>query len=277
MHTLRNNPLVFLLAVIPQLLLLALTPTPLLAMPPGMAGEGGPQRHGTVVETINSAGYTYLLVADALGQTWVAIPETEVAAGSDVSYYDGMVMENFTSNSLNRTFATIIFSPGLAPAAAAPLPAATPATSPEESFAAAIQAEASRPVPVAPAAMGESSGGSLAAVVPFTEVAIDKAGGGNGYTVAEIFARAGELAGQKVQVRGKVVKFSPQIMGRNWLRLQDGSGDPMQNTHDLVVTSNETVATESIVTVEGILAADRDFGAGYRYQAIVEEAVVVQP
>lgn len=250
----------------------------------GMAGKAEateklPVRGGTVVETMNSAGYTYMLVAEGIGQSWVAIPETEVTAGSVVHFYEGMVMENFTSSSLQRTFPAILFSPGLAEApAAAKAVAASAGTAPEESFAAAIKAESGQPSPAtSPANLPEVSGGSQAAVVPLTEVRIERAPAENGYTVAEIFARAEELAGQKVQVRGKVVKFSPQIMGRNWLHLQDGSGNPMENSHDLVLTSSETVAVESVVTMEGVLAANRDFGAGYSYQAIIEEASTVQP
>ena len=122
----------------------------------------------------------------------------------------------------------------------------------------------------------EKSGGSLGAIAPLEEISIAKAAAANGYTVAEIFAKAKELAGKKVQIHGKVVKFSPKIMGKNWIHLQDGTGDPMQNSHDLVVTSAEIVEVGSIVTLEGTLAAAKDFGAGYKYDALVEDAAVVK-
>ncbi len=122
----------------------------------------------------------------------------------------------------------------------------------------------------------EKSGGSLGAIAPLEDIAIEKAAAANGYTVAEIFAKAKELDGQKVQVHGKVVKFSPKIMGKNWIHLQDGTGDPMQNTHDLVATSAEIVELGSIVTLEGTLAAEKDFGAGYKYAAIVEDAAIIK-
>jgi phosphopantetheine adenylyltransferase len=63
-------------------------------------------------------------------------------------------------------------------------------------------------------------------------------------------------------------------MGKNWIHLQDGSGDPMKNTHDLVVTTSETAAKDAVVVVEGVLSKDKDFGAGYRYQAIIEDAKI---
>jgi hypothetical protein len=256
--------------------LVALAASVAAAMPRTPSTEATPPvRSGTVIETMNAAGYTYLLVAEPGGQRWVAIPETTVTAGNPVSYYDGMVMNDFTSTSLARTFPAIVFSAGLVEQTATPVsaPTSSAAQNPDDSFAAAIRAELGTP---SPAPLPEISGGSIAAVVPFTEVAIEKSPAANGYTVAEIFAQVDALAGEKVQIRGKVVKFSPMIMGRNWIHLQDGSGNPMQNTHDLVITSDATVEVDSIVTFEGILAANRDFGAGYTYQAIVESAAVVE-
>jgi hypothetical protein len=94
--------------------------------------------------------------------------------------------------------------------------------------------------------------------------------------VEEIFGKAKRLAGKKVQVHGKVVKFSPMIMGKNWIHLQDGTGNPMQNSHDLVITTTETVEVDNIITIEGILAAEKDFGAGYKYAAIIEDASIVK-
>ena len=72
------------------------------------------------------------------------------------------------------------------------------------------------------------------------------------------------------------MKFSPNIMGRNWIHIQDGTGDPAKNTHDLVVTSSETTEKGAIISIEGVLSADKDFGSGYSYDIIIEEAMVVK-
>ena len=122
----------------------------------------------------------------------------------------------------------------------------------------------------------ETSGGSLGAIAPLEDISIEKSPAANGYTIEQIFTDAKELAGKKVQVHGKVVKFNPMIMGKNWIHLQDGTGNPMQNSHDLVVTSSETAEVGSIITVEGVLAANKDFGAGYKYTAIVEDAAIIK-
>ncbi|MEN8199647.1 MAG: DNA-binding protein [Thermodesulfobacteriota bacterium] len=239
---------------------------------------------GKVLETMDSGGYTYLQLDTGLSQPWVAIPQAAVKVGEEVSCQPGMTMKNFSSKTLNRTFDSIVFSGGLAGAAASPQgngmgsmanphKAKAKATG-DDSFASAIQAE--RGAPVAQQQPATGSGGSLGAITPFSEVKVEKAAGANGYTVSDIFAKREELNGKKVAIKGKVVKFSPMIMGRNWIHLQDGSGDPMNNTHDLVVTTTEQVKAEDVITVEGVLAADKDFGAGYRYDAIVEEAKVLK-
>jgi membrane-bound ClpP family serine protease len=68
---------------------------------------------GTVVETMDSGGYTYLCVKNAGEKVWAAIPKTEIKVGQEVTLIPGMTMKNFTSKTLNRTFDAIVFSRGL--------------------------------------------------------------------------------------------------------------------------------------------------------------------
>lgn len=241
------------------------------ALPPATAPAGGIS--GTVIETMNAAGYTYLQVDTGTAKNWVAIPETTVAKGAKVTYSPGMEMVNFHSKSLDRTFPTIVFSPGLTTDAAKTDVAPSAPAAADNSFAAVVAKEQPAGSGTAQPVMN-ASGGSTGAVAPFAEVKVDKAPGDNAYTVAEIFTNAKKLHGKTVKIKGKVVKLSQNIMGRNWIHLQDGSGDPLQNTHDLVATSATAPAEGEIVVVEGKLAADKDFGAGYAYAAIIEEAVV---
>lgn len=245
-----------------------------IAMPKGSSSGGGKTISGKVLESMNAAGYTYLLVATSAGEKWVAIPETNVETGAAVSYLDGMVMRDFESKSLKRTFASIVFSPGLAQASTTASTTASAPPASNDSFAAAIAQEQNRKNQPAP--IPEVSGGSIGAVVPFNEISVEKADSSNGYNVGEIFAKAKDLNGKTVQVRGKVVKFSPQIMGRNWVHVQDGTGDPMQNTHDLVITTNDSLEVGQVSLLEGTLAADKDFGAGYKYQVIIESASIIK-
>ncbi|MBU1985668.1 MAG: DNA-binding protein, partial [Proteobacteria bacterium] len=142
-----------------------------------------------------------------------------------------------------------------------------------DSFASAVQAEA----PPATMQKMTASGGSLGAIAPYTEIKVEKAAGENGYNIEEIFAGNTKLDGKTIRVQGKVVKFSPNIMGKNWIHLQDGSGDPLKNTHDLVITTSaEPPKDKEVITIEGTVRANKDFGAGYSYVVIVEEAKIIQ-
>ena len=126
------------------------------------------------------------------------------------------------------------------------------------------------------AAGNPSTGGSAGAKAPASSepVKVEKASGANAYTVAELFEKADKLDKKAVVVRGKVVKVSKGIMGKNWVHLRDGSGDAGKGTDDLVVTTPDLPKVGDVVTAKGTLYKDKDFGAGYKYKAIVEEAAV---
>jgi hypothetical protein len=257
---------------------------------PESAAPKGNTVTGKVLETMDSGGYTYLQVDTGKAQQWVAIPQSSVKIGEEVAYHEGMVMPNFTSKSLNRTFDSIIFSAGLAgKGQGAPDPHSMSGTmkngmaNPHDqkpaadkgagSFDSAVQSE----TPPASMQAKNESGGSLGAMAPFAEIKVEKAAGENGHTVAELFESNTKLDGKTVRVQGKVVKFSPNIMGKNWIHLQDGSGDPLKNSHDLVVTTSiQPPNDKEIITIEGIVRANKDFGAGYSYVVLVEEATIVQ-
>lgn len=91
-------------------------------------------------------------------------------------------------------------------------------------------------------------------------------------TVAELFAQKAELAGKDVTVKGKVVKANNNIMQRNWLHVQDGTG--AEGTNDITVTSQQTADVGDEVTVRGKLVADKDIGAGYNYSLLIEDAAI---
>ncbi len=227
-----------------------------------------------VIDTMNSGGYTYMQVDNSGKQEWVAIPESEIEKGQEVRFYRGMLMKDFTSKTLNRTFATVIFSPGLVESDAKS-PHSKTFHKTKDSFSAAVKAEKTS-ASKSKIRTQTSSGGSMAAIVPFEALEIEKIDAPNGYTVGEIFQRAKELDGKKIAVRGKVVKFSPMIMGKNWVHLQDGTGNAMKNEHDLVITTQDQVQEGDIVVVQGVLAAKKDFGAGYSYEAIIETATLTK-
>lgn len=206
---------------------------------------------GKVAETMNSGGYTYVLLEKKGKKTWVAVPEMKVAVGQEMTLQPGAEMVNFTSKSLGRTFDKIIFSGG---------PAGGPAQMKQASAGGNTTAPAI---------------GSAASAAPAEKgVKVEKATGTNAYTVGDIFAKRAELDKKTAIVRGKVVKVSKGIMGSNWIHLQDGTGDAGKRTHDLVVTTQDLPKVGDIVTVNGTVSKDKDFGAGYKYSVLIEKASV---
>ena len=108
-------------------------------------------------------------------------------------------------------------------------------------------------------------------------IQVAKASGANARTVAEVVAQAAALKDKPVKVSGKVVKFNGDIMGKNWLHLQDGSGSAAAKTNDILVTSAAPAKVGDVVTVTGVVRKDKDFGAGYSYQVLIEDARLTRP
>lgn len=230
------------------------------------AGKPGSTITGKVLETMDASGYTYLHLDEGVKKAWVAIPKANVKVGDTVSVVFSMVMKNFKSKTLGRTFDELVFSSGFAPGSQQAATAGK--TADKGSFSDAVKEAGSKDA-------ASMTGGSGAAVVPVAkEVKVEKASGPNAYTVAELFEKKKELNGKEVTLRGKVVKVSMNIMGKNWVHLQDGTSDPKSKSHDFVVTTTATPAKDQVVTVTGKLEADKDFGAGYVYAAIIEDATV---
>ena len=94
--------------------------------------------------------------------------------------------------------------------------------------------------------------------------------------IADIYMNSKQLNGAMIEVRGEVVKFSKNIMKKNWLHLQDGSGDAKKGNHDLTVTMLDSVTVGDIVTIKGKLGTDKNLGAGYSYKVIIEDAKVIK-
>jgi len=215
-------------------------PAPVAPVAPPAPGDGtGPITEndvsGTVVETMSSGGYTYAKLERGGSQAWVAGPETPLAVGAKVGQTRGSLMTAFRSDTLKRTFDQIYFVASLTPiAGGGAAPAVTIAA------------------PNAPVGKIEPAKG--------------------GTTIAAIFAGKATLTGKPVVVRGKVVKVNNGILGKNWLHIQDGTG--AAGTNDLIVTTAATVTKDDVVTVRGNIATNKDFGAGYAYAVMIEDATI---
>lgn len=196
---------------------------------------------GKVLESIDAGGYTYLKLRTASGDVWTAVQQTAARPGTEITILPQITMENFESKTLNRKFDQVIFG----------------------------VVDGGQRAP-----MGMPPGMASAAAVNVKVAKVAKAEGADAKTVAEVWAARGVLKDKPVSVKGTVVKFLPSIMGKNWLHLRDGSGTRAKGDDDLTVTTADTVAVGDVVLVRGTVRTEKDFGAGYNYAVIVEEAKV---
>jgi hypothetical protein len=247
-------------------------PAPQPAAPAAMAPAGAPVAaiRGKVVERIDAAPYSYLRLATAEGETWAAVPQTNVDKGTEVAVENPMPMDGFESKTLKRKFEKLSFGTlgkgGAPAAAAAPAAPAAPAGAP--------QAMPTGMPPGMPAGMAAQHAAAATGPADVGEVKVAKAEGADAHTVAEVWRQKAALKEKKVTVRGKVVKYNGGIMGRNWIHLRDGTGTAAKGDNDITVTTGDNVAVGDVVVAKGVVRLDKDFGAGYAYPVIIEDAKV---
>ena len=197
---------------------------------------------GTVAETMTSGGYVYIRLEEQ--DKWLAARTFAVSVGDKVQYSGGMEMNEFESKSLDRTFESIWF------VSQASLAGDVGAASRGDKHPAATP-------PKMPVAVQAPAPGEITALK-------------EGKTVAVIFAESAELKEQVVSLNARVMKVSKNIMGRNWITLQDGTG--VEPDNKLLATSQELVSPGDLVVVQGTVATDVDLGYGYEYKVLLEEA-----
>jgi hypothetical protein len=200
-------------------------------------------------EVLQTGSYTYVKVSEGRKDYWVAINWADIKVGGTYFWLKGMEMTQFKSKELNREFASILF----------------------------IETFSETPDVLTGPPAGESMGRgmmpgmSMAGRQKAAEkqgISVAKAEGG--ITIAELYSDRKSFEGKTVQIRGEVVKFSPHIMDRNWVHVQDGTRDG--GDYDLVVTTRDTVLVGETKIFEGVIARDVDFGSGYTYEVIMQEA-----
>lgn len=198
----------------------------------------------TVAEVVQTSGYTYLKVQENGAEKWIAVNRMEAAPGEKYYYaQEGLEMKNFNSKELNRTFETIYFVDALS----------------KEPIAAHGQ---NAPVvkPVQPT-LAQKEGISVA---PAQE----------GLTIAKLYADRSNYDGKTIKMKGQVTKINDGVMDRNWIHIQDGTSD--SGNFDLTITTKDSVKMDEVVTFEGTIHLKKDFGYGYFYEVIMEDAKLVK-
>lgn len=192
----------------------------------------------TAEEVIQTSNYSYVRISENGNENWIAITRQDVEKGKSYYYIPGIEMSNFVSKELKRTFPSILF----------------------------VDKFSDQPI-VAKITVADSAKGKQAAVAK-EGIKVDPAKGG--ITIAELYANKDKYAGKTVKIRGEVVKYNSQIMNTNWVHIQDGTNN--DGSFDLTITTNDETKVGDVVTFEGTVALKKDFGAGYYYEVIVENA-----
>ncbi len=200
-------------------------------------------------EVIQTTNYTYVRVSSENQEYWIAINKADIREGKTYYWSIGSEMREFTSKELKRTFRSIYF----------------------------VQDFTDQPItetaqmPPAQQQQAQQMGGQQPAV-EHQGISLQKAEGGA--TIAELYSGKEKFTGKKVRVRGEVVKFTGGVMKKNWLHIQDGTkaGDKF----DLAVTTQDSLKVGDVAVFEGTISVDKDFGAGYFYEIILEDAQVKQ-
>jgi len=189
-----------------------------------------------VLEVIQGSQYTYVRADENGTEKWFAILKANIQVGKTYHYSEAMEMVDFTSKELNKTFDKIYFLNGL---------------------------------------MGDQSMDEIhhpKVVAPSEDINIELADGQ--VSLADLYTKRDEYEGKKVTVTGKVVKVNNDILNKNWIHIQDGSKQSDNVNYDLTVTTIEKIELNAVVVFEGVLSLNRDFGAGYKYDLILEEAIL---
>ena len=197
-----------------------------------------PGMHGVVIDdVIQTSNYTYLQVEENNSKFWIAVVKTGSKAGDSVYYTISMEMKNFVSKELNRTFPSVFFvqDPSSKMPGSEPAPKLTP---------------------------------QKVDVVQKSDISVKPAQGG--ISIADLYKSPAGFNGKTVIIRGVVTKFNSQIMKKNWIHIQDGTSNA--GKFDLTITSLDSLAVGSTATFKGIITLNKDFGYGYTYDVIMEDA-----
>ncbi len=204
---------------------------------------------GKALEVLNVEGFTYLRLDTQQGEVWAAVIKGQVKKGDRVTLNDVSVMNDFESKTLKRKFDRILFGNLVGTNRGAAKPSA-------------LGSSFTVMPPRVPAPKLEV----------ISDAPVAKATGANAKTVAEVVTNGSKLKGKTVVVRGRVVKYNADIMGKNWVHLQDGSGSEADGSNDILVTTISTTNVGEVVTATGVVQTDKDFTAGYAYKVLIEGA-----
>jgi GW (Gly-Tryp) dipeptide domain len=189
------------------------------------------------LEILQAERYTYMRVTEKSDTFWIASTKMEPKVGNSYFYRGGLLKTNFESVEHKRTFAKIYLVSSIIDASAHP--------------------------------GGNTESDAEAEHVHVNTTEVKKIAGA--IKLDALLKSKENYSGKVIIVSGKVVKANYGIMGKNWYHIQDGTKAGGKNA-DLTITSADNLPMDAIVNFEGKIYLNKDFGAGYKYDIIMEEA-----
>lgn len=92
-------------------------------------------------------------------------------------------------------------------------------------------------------------------------------------TIGKLMADKKSFSGKEIRVKGVVTKINEAIMEKNWIHIQDGT--EAEGVFDLTITTIQTVSVGDTIIFKGKITLDKDFGYGYFYNVLMEDAQIV--
>jgi hypothetical protein len=220
-----------------------------------------------VKEVLQASEYTYLHVTENNNEVWLAVPSMQAKAGDTYYYEGGIEMKKFESKELNRVFESIILLEKLntEPKSSAIAAADKPYASTNQDKPAAASQDGATPA---------TSETYTRKATPPEKKEVKVAPAKGGITIGKLFSDKESMAGKTVVIKGQVTKYTPAVMGKNWIHIQDGTD--FNGKFDLTVTSENEVKVGDVVTLEGKISLNKDLGYGYFFDVIMEDAKMKQ-
>ncbi|PCH53844.1 MAG: hypothetical protein COC22_01525 [Flavobacteriaceae bacterium] len=201
-----------------------------------------------VIEVVQVNSYSYLKIKENSVEKWLAVPTIKAEIGETYFYKGGMEMPDFTSNELKKTFKSVLFL---------------------GSISKTKEAVDAKPYQHDPSILKNSKAKAVNEKLTLTVESIK-----DGISISELMKNKKKYEGKTVKIKGQVTKFSAQVMTRNWIHLQDGTD--FNGEYDLTFTSSDLVSIGSVVVLEGKVTLNKNFGAGYFYKIIIENAALIK-
>jgi len=194
-----------------------------------------------IQEVLQAKEYSYLRVKEADKSSWIAVVKSDFEEGETYYYVEGLPMQNFKSKDLDRTFEQVLFVNIISKK---PILRKKQDETAMHGHSSTQKSVANETIKITPAK--------------------------NGITIAQLFSEKEKYADKTVSVKGIVVKYNQQIMGRNWVHIQDGTKHDSE--HELTITTYDEAAVGDTLIFEGKITLNKDFGSGYFFNLIMEQA-----